>query len=30
MVNTGPEAYTIVSQAAGDVLAADWPGPKEI
>ena len=24
MVNTGPEAYTIVSQAAGDVLAADW------
>jgi hypothetical protein len=25
MVNTGPEAYNIVSQAAGDVLAADWP-----
>ena len=24
MVNTGPEAYNIVSQAAGDVLAADW------
>ena len=26
MINTGPEAYSIVSQAAGDVLAADdWP-----
>jgi hypothetical protein len=25
MVNTGPEAYNIVQQAAGDVLAADWP-----
>lgn len=25
MVNTGPEAYSIVSQAAGDVLAQDWP-----
>jgi hypothetical protein len=24
MINTGPEAYTIVSQAAGDVLAEDW------
>jgi hypothetical protein len=24
MINTGPEAYSIVSQAAGDVLAADW------
>jgi len=29
MINTGPEVYSIVSQAAGDVLAADWPGPKE-
>jgi hypothetical protein len=25
MINTGPEAYSIVRQAAADVLAADWP-----
>jgi hypothetical protein len=29
MVNTGPEAYSIVSQAAGDVLAADWPSERK-
>jgi hypothetical protein len=29
MVNTGPEAYSIVSQAAGDVLAQDWPAERK-
>jgi hypothetical protein len=25
MINTGPEAYSIVQKSVGDVLAADWP-----